>query len=246
MRAMIFAAGLGTRLKPLTDQLPKALVEVNGTTLLEHAVRKLEKAGITEIIVNVHHHAGLIIDFLKRKNNFGLQMEISDESDQLLDTGGGLKKATWFFKKNETFLLYNVDVLTDLDLNLMAETHAQGNSLVTLAVRDRKTSRYFLFDDTMNLCGWKNVDTSKKIISRTSEGNYHSYAFSGVHIVSPEIFNLITENGVFSLTEVYLRLATYHKIIGYPHNSGYWLDAGSPEKLNEARQLLRFKDFGND
>jgi len=236
MKAMIFAAGLGTRLKPLTDFKPKALVEVNGITLLEHAIMKLQHFGINEIIINVHHFSNQIIDFLKRKNNFGIHIEISDESDQLLDTGGGLKKASWFFKDNNPLLVYNVDVISDIDLDCMLRSHVQSGALATLAVRQRETSRYFLFNDDMNLCGWKNKKTNEQIISRNSSGNLIPLAFSGIHVVSPQLFKLMNENGKFSITEVYTRLSTYHDIKGFQHDTDFWIDLGKPESIEEAER----------
>lgn len=236
---MIFAAGMGTRLKPLTDRKPKALVEVNGITLLEFAIRKISASGFTDIVINVHHFSEQIIDFLKQKNNFGLHIEISDESEQLLDTGGGLKKAAWFFENNKPFLVYNVDIFSDIDLELLYNSHIQSCAIATLAVRNRPTARYFLFNENKQLCGWQNIKTGEKKISKGNSGSLESLAFSGIQILNPAIFALITEEGKFSLTDLYLRLATYHYINAYMHDNGIWMDLGNCENLEEASRYLR-------
>ena len=243
MKAMIFAAGLGTRLKHLTGLKPKALVEVNGKPLLEHAINKLRHYGYSDIIINVHHFAEQIKDYLKHKNNFGVNIEISDESNQLLDTGGGLKKASWFFNDNKPFLVHNVDVLSDIDLTILYQSHIKNNPVATLAVRQRKTSRYFLFDDKLSLCGWKNIDTGELKISKDKVDELIPLAFSGIQVLNPEIFKLINETGKFSLTDLYLRLATYNHITGLPHNRGYWFDLGKPENITEAEILLKQSQF---
>ncbi len=238
MKAMVFAAGLGSRLQPLTSNLPKALVKVRGVPLLEIVIKKLIREKYDQIIINIHHRANQITDFLQEKKNFGIDIHISDESDQLLDTGGGLKKAAWFFDDNNPFLAYNVDVLSDLPIATMLAYHKQSESLATLAVRNRSTSRYLLFDDNSRLCGWENIKTGEKIISNPKE-HYKQLAFSGIQIIEPEIFNLITEEGKFSIIDVYLRLAKEHKITGYRHDDSYWLDAGRVENIAEAERELQ-------
>jgi NDP-sugar pyrophosphorylase family protein len=231
MKAMILAAGLGTRLRPVTEKIPKALVKVNGRTLLETAILHLRESGIREIILNVHHLAGQIIDFLGENGNFGVQLAISDETGLLLDTGGGLKKAEWFFRDGNPFVVRNVDVLSDMDLGKMVEFHREKKALVTLAVRDRKTSRYFLFDrQTRLLCGWENRDTGEQIHAGPGDPGPVRLAFSGIQVVDPAIFPLITEEGRFSLTPVYLRLAREQRIIGYEDNRSAWQDAGKSLK----------------
>jgi N-acetyl-alpha-D-muramate 1-phosphate uridylyltransferase len=239
MKAMIFAAGLGTRLKPITDHMPKALVEVNGITLLEHTIRKLQDFGIREILVNVHHFSEQIISFLKNKNNFGIRIEISDESGQLLDTGGGLKKAEWFFHDNEAVLLHNVDVISDIDLESLCQSHVQSNALATLAVRHRDTSRYFLFNDDSRLCGWENRKTGEKKLTASFTSAVVPLAFSGIQVISRPFLDLISESGKFSMTDVYLRLSAYHPIFGYIHDYGNWIDLGKAESLAEAEDILR-------
>jgi len=226
VKAMILAAGLGTRLKPLTDVKPKALLEINGTTLLEMAVAHLVQAGVKEIIVNVHHFADQVIDFLKQKENFGVDITVFDESGQLLDTGGGLKKAADFFGDGRPFIVRNVDLVSDLDFSKMMGFHLMHSPLATLAVRNRETSRYFLFDDSDQLAGWTNTKTGETLQSRESRGVIRKLAFSGIQIIDPKIFPLITEEGKFSLTGLYLRLAKNEKIICYEDNFSKWKDIG--------------------
>lgn len=238
MKAMIFAAGLGTRLKPLTDQIPKALVKVNGLPLLEHVIIKLINSGVTEIIVNVHYLSNQIIDFLNHKNNFGIRIEISDESDQLLDSGGGLKKASWFFNSDEPFILYNTDIISDINISEMMNYHQKSNAIATLAVRKRESSRYFLFNNDFELCGWKNVKTSEKIISKLYD-NLNQYAFSGIHIINPEIFQYIDQTDKFSIVDTYLKLSRNKTIKGFDHTTSYWFDIGDIKKLDIAERFLK-------
>ena len=236
MKAMIFAAGLGTRLKHLTRERPKALVDINGTPLLEIVIKKLKKAGFDEIIINVHHFADQIIHFLTRNKNFGVHIEISDEREQLLDTGGGLKKASWFLKDDMPFLVHNVDIISDIDLNELYHFHLKRNPLATLAVMSRAGSRFLLMNEDNILCGWCNDKTQKKIIARPDEPVLRKIAFSGIHVINPEIYDYITEQGVFSITNVYLRLASQYDIIGFEHPDAYWMDLGKPENLRQAEQ----------
>jgi NDP-sugar pyrophosphorylase family protein len=225
-KAMILAAGLGTRLRPVTDSIPKALVRVGGVTLLENAIRHLADYGVTDIIVNVHHFADQVIKYLDQNKNFGLNISISDERDQLLDTGGGLKKAAGYFDDGSPFIVRNVDIISDLNLSRMLEYHVKFMPLATLAVRKRDTSRYFLFDQDQRLCGWTNLKTGEKVLCSDSLQSMEMLAFSGIQVVDPKIFNLITEEGQFSLTPMYLRLAKDHRIIGYRDEGSEWRDAG--------------------
>ncbi|MBE0647269.1 MAG: nucleotidyltransferase family protein [Bacteroidales bacterium] len=225
MKALILAAGLGTRLRPVTNSIPKALVVAEGKPLLQHALEHIKRYGIRDVIINVHHFAAQIRDFLKANDDFGLSVTISDESDELLETGGGLKKASWFFSDGKPFLVRNVDILSDLDIWQMAEIHKLENPLATLAVRNRLTSRYFLFNKQNRLCGWENHKTGEKRMSREGEDTT-PFAFSGIQILQPEIFSWITETGRFSLTDLYLRLATDHLIKGYIDNGLVWRDIG--------------------
>ena len=225
MKAMILAAGLGTRLKPFTDSHPKALFVVEGKTLLENAITHLKSAGINEIIINVHHFENQIIEYLQLHHGFGLEIAISDERGELLETGGGLKKAGWFFKGCDCALIRNVDILSDIDLCIMKDFHLRSHSIATLAVRNRETSRYFQFDDQMNLCGWENIISGEKRISRIASST-RAFAFSGIQILDPAIFPLIVEDGKFSLTDLFLRLAQTQKITGYLEDGIVWRDVG--------------------
>lgn len=237
---MIFAAGLGTRLKPLTNSKPKALIELGGKTFLENIITRLKGFGITEIVVNVHHFAGQIIDFLKSNNNFGIIVHISDEQDLLLDTGGGLKKAAPLLTGNEPVVIYNVDVLSDIDLDKVVQFHNKEKALATIVARERKTQRYLMFDQSKQLVGWKNVVTGEKKISNPEKfENARPLAFSGIHIINPEIFNFITQEGKFSIIDTYLQLAKSCKIVGYFDHSGYWMDIGKPEQLEEAQRMIQ-------
>ena len=237
MKAMIFAAGLGTRLHPYTIDKPKALVKIVGKTLLEMAIEKVSNAGYSDIVINIHHHGNQIIEFLEKKNYFGLNISISDERDQLLDTGGGIKKAAPYLKGNEPFLVYNVDVLSNIDLNLFRLYHFENGGLATLAVRDSKTARYLVFNEDMMLSGWKNISSNEEKIVREII-NKSLFAFSGIQIIDPSIFSLITESGSFSLISLYLRLAKTEKIFGYNDTSSIWMDLGKPEQLKEAEKFL--------
>lgn len=222
---MILAAGLGVRLRPITNTMPKALVVVDGKPLLQHALEHVKRYGIHDVIINVHHFPRQIEDFLGVNDNFGLSIVISDESDELLETGGGVKKAAWFFSDGEPFVVRNVDILSDLDLNLMMRFHRTEDPLATLAVRDRETSRYFLFEKDNTLCGWENRTTEERRISREC-GALRNFAFSGIQILQPDIFPLITESGKFSLTDLYIRLASNHPIKGFIDTSLVWRDIG--------------------
>jgi NDP-sugar pyrophosphorylase family protein len=239
MKAMILAAGFGTRLKPFTDQHPKALATVNGKTILQRNIEYLASFGITDVIVNVHHFADQIIDCIKENNGFESHISISDERDEVLETGGGIKKAAWFFEKNtEPFVVINVDVLTDMNLNKMIFQHQQNNPLATLAVTSRTTSRYFLFDESNHLCGWKNEKTGEQKISRKS-GKFSQKAFSGVHIISPKIFPLIKMEGKFSMVNVYLELAKTPIIEAFDHSDSKFIDVGKPDSILEAEEMFR-------
>lgn len=235
MKAMIFAAGLGTRLKEETQSKPKALVKIGGKTLLQHAIEKLKNEGISEIVVNVHHFSDLMIKFIEN-NDFGVPVTISDETNELLDTGGGLKKAARYLSGEEPILLYNVDVLTNLDLRVVTESHKKSEALATLVVRKRKTQRYFMFDQNQRLVGWINKKNAEKFVSVPGAfENATEMAFSGIHIISPEIFNLMPAADRFSITNFYLELAKNHLIRGYFDESSFWVDVGKPEELVKAR-----------
>ncbi len=239
MKAMIFAAGLGTRLSNETSDKPKALVDVGGKPLLQRAIEKLKAEGITEIVVNVHHFSELVISFIK-KNDFGIPIHISDETEKLLDTGGGLKKAAHFFVGDEPILIYNVDILSNLNLQDLVKSHRQSKALVTVAVRIRETQRYYKFDSEMNLVGWINKKTGETKISIPEKyENSIAMAYSGFHVIQPEIFSLMPETDRFSVTDFYLELAKTHLIKGFIDNADLWMDVGKPELLEEARKLFR-------
>jgi NDP-sugar pyrophosphorylase family protein len=236
MKAMILAAGVGSRLRPLTDTCPKALIDINGTPMLEIVLRRLIKAGCNEVIINVFHLADLIIEFLQRRKNFGVHIEISRET-KLLDTGGGLKNVARFFDDGRPFFLHNVDVLSDIDLNRMYRYHLENEALATLAVQARQTSRYFLFDETGVLCGWESASDNKKTLAKAPVGTVTRFAFNGIHVISPRIFSRMTEIGAFSINETYLRLAAEgEKILAFHTDDYYWRDIGRLEKLATVRR----------
>lgn len=236
MKAMIFAAGLGTRLKPFTDHHPKALAEVNGKTLLEHAIRYLKRFGIEDIIINIHHFADQIEDVIVDNSGFGSWVTISDERDFVLETGGGLKKAAWYFEGSEPFVVMNVDVLTNLDLGKMIEAHKESDAMATLAVMNRTSSRHLLFDEHMLLCGWSNTKTGEQRISREVTW-MQPFAFSGVQVLSPSILNMPFQ-GKFSMIDVYLHFAKTNVIKGYDHTGNIFIDVGKPESLEQAGYLF--------
>ena len=259
MKAMILAAGLGTRLRPLTNDRPKALVEINGRTLLEISIKRLANCGVREFIVNVHHFAEMVVDYLKRKKNFGLRVEVSREEDLLLDTGGGLKKAAWFFAEktasktgsdpDEPFLLHNVDVISEIDFREMLRVHIAQEALTTLAVQTRESSRQLLFNSELQLRGRRINGQDTTIAGERSGGKSGCatsaapllpLAFSGIHVLSPRIFPLLTETGVFSIIESYLRLAGQgERILAFRHDGSYWRDLGRPADLVAAASDLR-------
>ncbi|HEX9254108.1 MAG TPA: nucleotidyltransferase family protein [Candidatus Angelobacter sp.] len=239
MKAMVLAAGLGTRLRPLTNDRPKALVEVGGRTLLEITLARLRDFGVRDVIINVHHYADMVIDRLKAAENFGMHIEFSHE-EILLDTGGGLKKAEWFLGGNsgaqeeDSFMLHNVDVISNIDLQRMVASHRQTQALATLAVQERKSSRYLLFDEQAQLCGRRLVKEEKTEVVRTSQ-QMTELAFSGIHVISPRIFSLLSEQGAFSIVPAYLRLAAQgEKIMAFRADEYYWRDLGKRENIRQA------------
>lgn len=239
MKAMIFAAGLGTRLRPLTDTRPKALVAINGIPLLEIVITRLRVYGFHEIIINVHHMAEHILYFLEKKNNFGLDISISDEREMLLDTGGGLKKAAWFFDRHAPFLVHNVDILSNINLHDLYNAHIQTHALATLAVTRRNSTRCLLFNQENNLCGWENRQTHEIKITKITESGLIPFAFSGIHVISPAIFALMPKQEVFSIIDVYLHAAATEKITAFHHDHTFWLDLGKKENLPHAAEILQ-------
>lgn len=222
---MVLAAGLGTRLRPLTDRIPKCLIDVGGMPLLEGALRRLKRAGVTEAVVNAHHHAEQVAAFLvAMRPMLGMRLELSRE-DPVLETGGGLKKAAGFFSDGKPFLVYNADVVTDLDVGALMAAHAASEALATLAVLDRPSKRRLLFKGGR--------------LEGREPGEGEALAFSGVHAAGPEFLARMNEVGVFSITDVWLRLAREGAVIApFRHDGGIWMDTGTPEKLDAARRFV--------
>lgn len=242
MKAMLFAAGLGTRLKPLTDHMPKALVPVAGKPMLEHVLLKLKSAGFTEIVINIHHFGQQIIDFLQANQNFGLTIHISDERAKLLDTGGGIRHASRFLDSREPFLIHNVDILSDTNLEEVYRYHCQSQNIATLVVSPRKSSRSLLFDIDNRLCGWQNQTTgeTKPTGFIADSSVYTSYAFSGIHVMSPEMLHAMTGRwqGRFPIMDFYLQHCTQLPIGGYICPTIHLIDIGKPETLAQADTFL--------
>lgn len=236
-RAMIFAAGLGTRFSPWTDRHPKALAVINGKSLLQRNIEYLQQYGIRDLVVNVHHFAGQIRDALSAHEGWGSHITISDETGQVLETGGGLKKARPYLE-GEPFFVMNVDILTDLDLSEMIRDHFQHRPLATLAVTGRTTSRYFLFDEQQLLCGWRNTRTGEERMARPVAVPPIQKAFSGIHIIDPAIFPLIRAEGKFSIVDLYLELAASQPIRGFDHSHSRLIDVGKPASAEEAARLF--------
>lgn len=251
---MIFAAGLGTRLRPLTNDRPKALVEVAGKPLLQHQIEKLKAAGFSHIVVNVHHFGEQIIDFLASNDNFGLDIKISDERELLLDTGGGIKAAMKLFENDDPVLIHNVDIISDIDLgalyqmHLDAQTGSDDDAIATLAINQRKTSRYLLFNDQLRMCGWTNVSTGEvkpatlcKVANASlEEMGYQKYAFSGIHVVDHRILSSLDEREdvVFPIMDFYIGLCRKKSIQGVDVTGQKWVDCGKPEHLDVAKQII--------
>lgn len=245
MKAMIFAAGLGTRLRPLTDSKPKAIVELCGVPMLERVILKLKDAGIEEFIINVHHFAGQIKDFLESKRNFGVSIHISDESDKLLDTGGGILKARKWLDGKEPFIVHNADIYTDFDINEMVKEHDESEADVTLLVSERETSRYLIFNGCGRMTGWENVKTGEKRspYGALDESDCYPLAFGGIHIINPSIFPYLEEysgnNDKFSITPFYTDYCAWLDIRGFkPSNAYNWVDIGRIESLRIAENIV--------
>jgi len=246
MKALIFAAGLGTRLRPYTNDRPKALVEVAGRPMLEHVVERLKAAGVDDITINIHHFGQQVIDEVERKGGYGVNVHISDERDLLLDTGGGILHAREWLDGDEPFLVHNADILTDLDLRAFYDYHVHHQALSTILVKARETQRYFLLDDNDQLHGWINKATGEvRPDGVTPHPDWHELAFGGLHVVSPAIFDLLerysaTAGPKFSITPFYIAACATHKIHGYhPSTPYHWLDIGKPETLALANQLFQ-------
>lgn len=236
MEAMIFAAGLGTRLRPLTDNRPKALVEVAGCTLLERCIRKLIGYGCKHIVINTHHFAQMIEEHIHTKH-YPAEILLSNEKDMLLDTGGGLKNAESLFSKTQNIIVHNVDIISDVDLLGMERELNESDSIAMLAVSQRKTSRYLLFDNKNELCGWQDKKNNREIISRNVSYTF-PFAFSGIQILKPEIFGMIKRTGAFSIIDEYLELSKKEKIKAFIHKADHWFDVGKAEELKEIEKRL--------
>lgn len=237
MKALIFAAGKGTRLKPFTDHHPKAMAKVNGIPLLERNIKYLQSFGINNFVINVHHFGQQIVDFLKENNNFNAKIEISDEHAELLETGGGLVFARRFLDFGEDFLIMNADILTDMNITEFVNYHQKNKDFATLAVSDRNSSRKLLFNEDIILRGWMNVQSGEQRLAEFNKG-FKALAFSGIHCINPEIFNKIKRTGKFSIMEEYLDLMLTEKIHGYEHNARL-VDVGRPESVLEAEQIFK-------
>ena len=240
MNAMIFAAGLGTRLRPLTNDRPKAMVEVAGKPLLQHQIEKLKQAGFDHIVINIHHFGQQIIDFLSQNDNFGLDIRISDERDLLLDTGGGIRKALSLFDNDDPILIHNVDIISDIDVKSLYESH---KGIATLAINQRKTSRYLIFNQKMQMQGWTNIQTGE--VKPSSLLDYESngllrFAFSGIHIVDKKIAKYLNkrEEDVFPIMDFYISLCQQEQINGIDMTGHKWVDCGNPEHLDYAKDII--------
>lgn len=243
MKAMILAAGLGTRLKPITDNKPKALIEIDGTTLLELIIKKLEFYGFSEIVVNVHHFAHLVTEFIRSKQ-FGSEIIISDETERLLDTGGGILNAQQYLDGDQPFLVHNVDILSDIKLDELYRKQVEGNSLATLAISNRRSSRVLLFDESMQLSGWKNLDKGDRIITRCGR-ELNPFAFNGIYVIDPAVFKVIEKRGTRSIIDIFLELSKSHLITGVDFSKNMFLDIGKHENLINAEKIIdRFRING--
>ncbi len=236
MKAMIFAAGMGTRLGRITQNIPKALIDLNGKTALHHAVEKCHDFGFDDIIINVHYLADMVLEEVRKLKKMGYRIEVSDETGGLLETGGGLYKARDFFD-SAPFLIYNVDIISSFDISALYKYHLMKKGLATLAVRHRPGNRFYLIDDEGIIRGWRNSATGEQILTGKESSSLSEIAFSSMHIVDPEVFNYMTD-GVYTMTDLYLRLAPEFNIFTLLDDSGYWVDIGTPENLDKAREIL--------
>lgn len=238
MKAMIFAAGLGTRLGPFTQNTPKALVGVAGKPMLAHVIARLKQAGVTSIVINLHHFADQIKTYVAAENSFGIDILFSDETTQLLDTGGGLLKARQFFDDGKPFVVHNVDVLSNVDLRAMLQQHNASQALATLFVQNRQSSRYLLFDDSLQLRGRIDTRNNETTFVTDQHSNLYQLAFNGIHIINPAIFDHFAQSGKFSIIQTYLSLAGQHVIKGFCDEEALYLDIGKPDALHAAQQFI--------
>lgn len=244
MKAMILAAGLGTRLKPFTNSTPKALVPILGKPVIEHVILKLKKQGFNEVIINIHHFGDQIIDFIKSKNYFDIRIEFSDERDKLLDTGGAIKKASWFFDADESILIHNTDIISDVNLSAVYDNHIQNKAMATLVVNERKSSRYLFFDENNNLKGWVNEKSGKTISS--SDYNplkHHKLAFFGIHVLSGSAVSYMKDfPDKFSIIDFYLSICDKNSVHAFLANDNYMVDVGKLESLDRAEEFLNAQE----
>lgn len=238
MKAFIFAAGLGTRLYPYTESIPKALVPLQGKPMLGHLIMKLKSFGITDIIINIHHYGEQIISYLKENNDFGCHIIISDEREELLDTGGGLKKALSLLEDGEDLLVHNVDILTDFDLNKMMLQHKNSNAKVTLLVQNRSTSRYLLFDEQNKLCAWTNIKTKETKPVNINIENYKPFAFNGIHIINKSTLRYFNKEDTFPIIPVYIEMSQSEEINAMEIDDSFWMDLGKPEAIVKAHKWM--------
>lgn len=241
MKAMILAAGLGTRLKPFTNTTPKALVPILGKPVIEHVILKLKSQGFNEIIINIHHFGDQIIDFIKSKNNFDIKIEFSDERDKLLDTGGAIKKASWFFDADESIIIHNADILSDVDLLAVYNNHIESKAMATLVVNERKTSRYLFFDQNNNLKGWMNEKDGKTISSSNFDAfAHHKLAFFGIHVLSGDAISYMNSlPDKFSIIDFYLSICDKESVHAFIANDNYMVDVGKLESLKDAEEFIK-------
>lgn len=240
MKAMILAAGLGTRLRPLTNTIPKALAPVNGCPAIERVIEQLKKNDVTEIIINLHYKGQLIKDFIESKNNFDIKIEYSDETEELLDTGGGLKKASWFFNDNQPFYLINSDIMSNLSLKDVLNYHNGKKAVTTLIGRPEDSKRKLLVDENMRFSGLTATDKSPAKIFKCENDNLKEFTFAGIHVISPEIFKYFQDEKVFSIIDTYLLAGLKESIYIYEDNDSFWIDIGTPEQLEKAN--IYYKD----
>ncbi len=237
---MILAAGTGTRLKPLTDNCPKALIRVGDYSLLEIVIRRLAGAGINSLVINVHHFAGQIIDFLRSNNNFGMEICISDESGELLDTGGAIKNAAAFFAQEDTVLVHNIDILSNLNFGDLIRYHEDNKALMTLAVKDRPTTRSLLVDGTGRLCGWEFPEKKLAIMTRDNRKGLKATAFSGIYTFSTRLLEKFPDEKVFGFIPWILDLAATEKILTWDQSPAFWYEAGRTDAIPVAARSLAF------
>jgi len=246
MKAFILAAGVGSRLKPLTENKPKALVDVSGKPMLKGLIERLKTQGFNQLLINVYHFGDMIVDFLKYHNNFGIDITISDEHDQLLDTGGAIVKAGWFFEGDSPVLVHNVDIFSDLNFKDLVEKHQNSKALISLIVRERASSRKLLFDNKMQLTGWRNIKTSEYKWVNEKQKQYYEIAYSGIYVASPDYPEQIKDSGSFSIIPQWLEIAKHHLVKAEIHDEGLWFDLGTIDKIKEAEKAITKNKLTNE